>query len=152
FGVDTTETEHRRHHVGALGELGTCRCSHVEIAAGIDDDVAQERLATLFRLADRAFDAAVVYDRLREPGVEPEIDASLRDHVVGDTLPAVGVESRGHDDGQRLRRGPEIMNAPPGPFAPHFLALPPVLGRRVDGRTDPLHPLNHFHADTCYGD
>ena len=79
--------------------------------------------------------------------MQADIDAGLLDHVVGDALPAVGVEGRGHHDRRRLGMGTEVEGAPARPFAVELPALAALFRFRVDAGADSFHPLDHLAAD-----
>ena len=53
LGVDVAEAEHGGDDVGALDERRAGRGRDVEIAGGVDHDVAEDRLAAGLGLADR---------------------------------------------------------------------------------------------------
>ena len=152
LGVDIAEPEHRGDDVGALDELRAGGGRDVEIAGGVDHHVGEDRLASGLRFADHAADAAVLHDRLREPRVQPHVDAGLRDHLVRDALPAVRIERRGKHDRLRLHLRAEVMAAPARPFAVLLPALAALLGRRIDGSADLRHALDHLHAQAGDGD
>ncbi len=116
FGINSAEPEDGRQDVRPLRERSAGGRGDVEVAGRIDDHVAHDRLAARFRLAQDAPDAPVLDDRFREPGMKPDVDAALGDHLVRDPLPTVGIERRSHDDGGRLGLGPEIEHAPSRPL------------------------------------
>ena len=150
-GVHIAEPEHRADDVGAFDEFCARRCRHVEIAGGVDHRVGEDRLASGFRFADHAADAAVLHDRPGEPRMQPHIDARRCDQIVRDALPAVRIERRRHHDRLRFCLRAEVMTAPARPFAVFVPALAALLGRRIDAGANLGHALDHFHAQAGDG-
>ncbi len=117
-GVHVAEAEDQRGQVVVLDVAGAGPGGDVDVAGGVDDDVGHERLRAGLGLADDALDHAVVHDGAGEPGVQAEVHAGLADQVVGDALPAVGVEGHGVADGLRVGVGVEVEGAVAAPLVP----------------------------------
>ena len=150
--IDAAEAEHGRDDIGAVGERRAGRGGDVEIAAGVDDDLAHDRLPPALGLADDAGDAAVLDDRAREPAMQPQVDLRLADHRVGDALEAVGIERGGVADRLRLDVRMKVEHAPARPFAPQRLVRAALGFRRHDAEADPLHAIDHLAAQAAHAD
>src|SRR5206468_8555393 len=111
-------------------------------AGRVDDDLGQESLAARLGLDDGAAEAPSLDDRLREPAVQAQIHAALDDEIVGDPLPAVGIERDRVDDRLRLAARPEIVAAPARPPAPYVPSHSAILERRRHGEAELLEPLD----------
>ncbi|GAA3889051.1 hypothetical protein GCM10022207_65680 [Streptomyces lannensis] len=67
---------------------------------------------TKLGLADHSLHRAVPDHRPREPAVQPQVDPAFADQVVGNPLPAVGVEGDGIADRLGVGVGVEVEGAP----------------------------------------
>ena len=108
---------------------------------------AMKRLRAGLGLADDALHDAVVHDRAGEPRVQAEVDSGFADEVVGDPLPAVGVEGCGVADRLGVGVGVEVEGAVAAPLVPEFLGGLAVIGRRNDGQAELLQPLHVLRND-----
>src|SRR5439155_21652207 len=111
----------------------------VEVAGGVDDDPAHDRLAPLLALDDHALDPPVPDDAAGKRAVEAQLDLGLLDHVVAGALPAVGVEGNGVADRVRLGARVEVEQAPAGPFAIHGRVMAALVLGRIDGHSAGPH-------------
>ena len=152
LGVDVAEPEHRRDHVGADDVRRAGASGDVEIAGGVDDDLRQECLASSFGLDEDPPETPVLDDRLGEPAVQSQAHATLDHQILGDALPAVGIERDRVDDRLRLAAGAEVVAPPARPGAPHVPAHATVLGRRRHGQAELLEPLDGFADEPRRGD
>ena len=151
-GVDAAEAEHGGNHVGVAGEPGAGRDGDVEVAGGVDHDLAEDGLAALLALGQDAGDAAVLDEGAGELRVQAEVDAGFGDHVVAGALPAVGVEGDGVADRVRLGAGVEVEQAPTRPFAEHGGVVAALVFGRVDGEAAGAHALDQLGAEAAHGD
>ena len=79
--------------------------------------------------------------------MQPNVDASVRNHLVRRPLPPVRVKRRRHHDRHGLGRRAEIEEPPGRPALVGVPALPLVfLGREYAG-AGACHAVDHFHAE-----
>ena len=130
IGVDAAQAEHRGHDVAAVDERRAGRRRDVEIAGRVDDDVAQDRLASRLRLADHALDRGRPRPARRENHeCSRSSTPSSSTHLERDALPAVGIERRGEADRMRRLVAVEIERAPARPACGSFRAARPIRAR-----------------------
>ncbi len=156
FGVDAAPARNRRQDEIGFDMRSAGAGGHIQIACRVDDDVAENGLHALLRLADHALDRSILDDCRGEPAMGSELDAGFADHVVGGALERVGIECSRKADRVRHRLGVEVEETPACPALPGLRRLPELdqavaIGRR-DAKAPDLHPLDHFHADAAHGD
>ena len=81
LGVHVTQAKDRGHDVVAAGMRCACRGGNIEVASGINDHLAQDGLRPALAFADHAANFAVFNQGVREPGVQPQLNAGLSNHV-----------------------------------------------------------------------
>ena len=135
-----------------MGERRAGRRGDIEIAGGVDDDLAHDRLPAALALADDADDAAILDDCARKPAVQPDIDFRLADHRVGRALEAVGIERGGVADRLGLDVRMKVEHAPARPFAPQGRVGAALGFGRHDAEIHPLHALDHLAAEAAHRD
>ena len=150
IGVDTSQAEHRRHDVTALDMRCARRRRNVEIAGCIDDDVAQDRLASGLGLADDALDLAIFHQRAREPGMQPQLNPELLHPFERNALPAVRVERSREANRVRCLVAVEIERTPARPAAIAFGQLAPFVLTRKRGQLQLRQTLDHRHASAAH--
>ena len=84
--------------------------------------------------------------------MQAQVDAGFADEVVGDALPAVGVEGRGVADGLGIDVGVEVEGAVAAPFVPQLLGGLAVIGGRDDRQAQLLQALDVLGNDAGDGD
>jgi hypothetical protein len=78
--------------VGLVGHAG--RGAHVEVAAGVDDDLGEDRAPALLALEDHAAQLAPVGDDVDDPAVQQQPHAGLEQHLDRLVLQPLGVDHR----------------------------------------------------------
>src|SRR5262249_49060359 len=120
-------------------DVGSGAPRHCGISAGVDDGLGPDRLAALGRLEDAPRNAFALHHRFAEPAVKTQVHLRLRDHVVGHTLPAVGVERHRVRDRLQPPTPVDVVASPAGPLVPErAVRAVAVLERWIDGGADPL--------------
>ncbi len=84
--------------------------------------------------------------------MQAEVDAGFADEVVGDALPAVGIEGRGVADGLGVGVRVEVEGAVAAPLVPEFLGGLAVISRRDDCQAQLLQAFDVLGDDAGDGD
>ena len=87
------EAEYGRDNVLPLIEFGAGGAGDVEVAGGINHDVAADRLAAQLGLADDALDDAVLNDSVAKQAVETKVDVVLADEIQRHAFPGIGIKA-----------------------------------------------------------
>ncbi len=76
-------------------KIAACPCKDIAIAGSIHHYVGKRRLSSCFALEDNSTDAAVLYYRVRQPGVVQQVNSGLDTHAHAKRLQRLGVKPAG---------------------------------------------------------
>ena len=150
--IDSAEAEHGGHDVVSAGMRRAGRGRHIQVAGRVDHHVTQNRLRAALAFTDHPAHGAVFDQRVREPGMQAQIDAGLLHHVERHAFPAIGVEGGGKTDGVRLRMGMEIEGAVAVPALACGCFVTPFVLARIERELHRRQAFDHGLAGAAHRD